>query len=300
MPTDPIVRHTNDIVGSAGIPLSDFTGVVPGSAVDSVVSDEVHPVFSVDGVNLRQVTSRNTPTVINAIFNFSNMWDGRANFIFNGVNSFGPMDPDAGVWFNINGTLEKRPVRIQFGSVASQAVGPPMDTVEMSGRGRTFPHLGRKMLSLVPLGRQLVHPEDGVLGIFSRAELQPDGTYVGNGLTTTYAQMIRSAFEDRLWNSDQLVTITLPGGQDEQFTHMEANFSMYWGLAIQLYLATLTSDETPFDHWLAGDEDAMTDLQNHGFQMFNGVGNCVECLLDTECTSHSDAFIPSRTISITS
>ena len=290
LPTDPVVRHTNDVVGSAGVPLSDFTGVVLGSAVDSVVSEEIHPIFNVDGVNLRQVTGRNTPSVINAIFNFTNLWDGRASFIFNGENPFGPADPSAGVWFNEAGTLVKRPIMIQFASVASQAVGPPMDTAEMSGRGRTFPHLGRKMLSLVPLGRQLVHPQDSVLGLVSRAVQQPDGTYAGNGLTLTYAQMIQSAFEDRLWNSDLTVTIELPGGGTADFTHMEANFSMYWGLAIQLYVATLTSDETPFDHWLAGDEDAMTDLQKQGFQVFNGIGNCVICHVDTEFTSHSVAF----------
>jgi len=133
--TAPITRHTNDVVGSQGIRLSDFTGVVPGSAVDSVVSSEIDPVFSVDGVNLRRVTGRNAPTTINAIYNFSNFWDGRANFIFNGENPFGPADQNAGVWFNEDGSLVKRRVAIQFASLASQAVGPPMDTTEMSGRG---------------------------------------------------------------------------------------------------------------------------------------------------------------------
>lgn len=290
--TSPIIRHTNDIVGSQGIRLSEFVDVVSGSAVDSVVSSELDHVFSIDGVNLRRVTGRNTPTVINAIFNFTNFWDGRANFLFNGENPFGPADPNTGVWFNDpEDGLVKRRVTIQFASLASQATGPPMDTTEMSGRGRTFPHLGKKMLSLVPLGKQIVHPQDSVLGILSRAQLQPDGTYSGNGLNTTYSQMIQDAFEDYLWDSNQLVTITLPNGQQAQFTQMEANFSLFWGLAIQLYESTLVSDETPFDHWLAGDPNALNDQQQLGFLLFDGVANCSACHLGTEFTAHSQANI---------
>ena len=59
------------------------------------------PVFQVGGVNTRQVTGRNTPSVINAVFNFTNFWDGRASAFFNGVNPFGPLDQTAGVWFNV-------------------------------------------------------------------------------------------------------------------------------------------------------------------------------------------------------
>ena len=39
--------------------------------------------------------ARNAPTVINAVFNFDNFWDGRASFIFNGVNPFGFRDRTA-------------------------------------------------------------------------------------------------------------------------------------------------------------------------------------------------------------
>ena len=76
--------------------------------------------------------------------------------------------------------------------------------------------------------------------------LQPDGTLAGDkGLKTSYSQMIKDAFQDNLWNSTQLT----PDG----FTQMEANFSLFWGLAIQLYEATLVSDQTPFDRFLGGD-----------------------------------------------
>ena len=280
--SSPILRDTNDVVGSQGVRLSDFVGVVPGSAVDSVVSSTPDPVFNAGGTNLRRVTGRNTPSVINAAFNFTNFWDGRANFIFNGENPFGPADPNAGAWFDEGRTLVKLPVAIQKASLASQAVGPPLDDTEMSGRGRTFPDIGRKMLGLTPLGKQLVHPGDSVLGNFTKATLQPDGTIVDvKGLNTSYQQLIRDAFQDNLWNSSKLT----PDG----FTQMEANFSLFWGLAIQLYESTLISDQTPFDRWIGGEETALNDQQKLGFALFSGIGNCAICHGGTELTNASQS-----------
>src|SRR5437870_7907934 len=45
----------------------------------------------------REVEPRNTPTTINAVFNFRNFWDGRARNEFNGVNPIGDLDPFARV-----------------------------------------------------------------------------------------------------------------------------------------------------------------------------------------------------------
>ena len=42
-----------------------------------------------------------------------------------------------------------------------------MSNLEMSYDGRTFPKLGKKMLSLSPLARQRVAPDDSVLGQFA-------------------------------------------------------------------------------------------------------------------------------------
>ncbi|MCM2356638.1 MAG: hypothetical protein NDI77_00640 [Geobacteraceae bacterium] len=276
----PVIRDANDVVGSQGVKLTDFVAINPGSAVDNgtPVTDTV---FQVGGVNMRQVTARNTPSVINAVFNFNNFWDGRAHFIFNGVNPFGPQDITAGVWFSdAAGNLTKQKIAIEMASLASQATGPPLDTTEMSFRGRTFPQLGRKMLSLTPLGKQLVHPNDSVLGPLSRAVLQPDGKTGGsNGLSSSYSQMIRDAFVDTFWKSSQLTP--------EGFTQMEANFSLFWGLAIQLYEATLIADQTPFDRFLGGDQAALTDEQVNGMNIFFGAGKCDACHAGTELTSAS-------------
>ncbi len=274
-----ILRDSNDVVGSQGVHRATFVGVVPGQAAEEGVSVP-DPVFQSGGVNQRRVTGRNTPSTINAIFNFNNFWDGRAHFLFNGVNPFGPLDPGAGVWFNDGGLLEKRPIGIQFASLASQATGPPLDDTEMSYQGRTFPQLGRKLLGLTPLGQQLVHPGDSVLGTLSRAVLLPDGTTGGqNGLAVGYAQLIRDAFQDTFWSSGQ----PTPDG----FTQMEANFSLFWGLSIQLYEATLVSDQTPYDRFLGGDRTALTPQQQDGFTLFFGGAGCAACHVSTELTSAS-------------
>ncbi|MRR54693.1 MAG: hypothetical protein EG822_09315 [Deltaproteobacteria bacterium] len=276
----PVVRDSNDIVGSQGVRLQQFVGIVPGSRFDqgSVLPD---PVFTVAGSNVRQVTGRNTPSVINAVFNFTNFWDGRASAFFNGVNPFGPLDTTAGVWFNINNTLVKQPISMEFASLASQATGPPVNDVEMSFRGRTFPDIGRKMLGLRPLDIQFVHPEDSTLGLFSRAIQQADGSLTGQaGLDISYEQLIKAAFHDKFWNSNQLT----PDG----YSQMEANFSLFWGLAVQLYEATLVSDDTPFDRFLGGDTTALTEQQEDGFNIFfGGVGRCDLCHGGSELTMAS-------------
>jgi cytochrome c peroxidase len=265
------------VVGSQGVRFTSFLNINPGSAVDSgtPITDTV---FQVEGQNMRRVTARNTPSVINAVFNFHNFWDGRAHFLFNGVNPFGPLDTTAGVWFSdAAGNLTKQKIGIENASLASQATGPPLDDTEMSFVGRTFPQLGRKMLSLTPLGKQLVHPSDSVLGPLSRAVFQGGKMTGQTGLNATYEQMIKDAFVDTFYKSTQQT----PDG----FTQMEANFSLFWGLAIQLYEATLVSDQTPFDRLLGGDSNAITPQQEIGMNLFFGAAKCDVCHAGTELST---------------
>lgn len=140
------------------------------------------------------------------------------------------------------------------------------------------------MLSVTPLGKQFVHPDDSVLGPLSRAVIEPDGTMSGlQGLNATYSQMIQDAFWNDLWDS--------PAFTPDSFTQMEANFSLFWGLAIQLYEATLISDGSPFDRWLGGETTVLTDEQKFGFSLFSGLGNCVGCHAGIEFTTQSAANI---------
>ncbi len=59
-------------------------------------------MFQIDGANARQVTGRNTPTVINSVFFDRLFWDGRANHFFNGRNPFGDLDPNASVFRSVD------------------------------------------------------------------------------------------------------------------------------------------------------------------------------------------------------
>jgi cytochrome c peroxidase len=235
--TIPLNRDTDDIVGSQGVRLSTFKGFSKsGGEVTALVAD---PVFSVGGQNVRQVTGKNTPSVINAVFNHRNFWNGRAQPDFNGVNPFGARDSSARVWvLGSSGSPVQMAIRIQDASLASQAVGPPLNTVEMSASGRTFPDLGHKLLLAKPLGLQQVASTDSVLGAVA-------DTSTGKGLRVSYTSLIQSAFQSKWWNSKKGVTIN-----GKSYSMMEANFSLFWGLSIMLYEATLVANDSPLDQYL--------------------------------------------------
>ena len=255
--------------------------------------------------NLRRTTGRNTPSIINAVFNHRNFWDGRAQNHFNGVNPFGDRDNTAAAQNAIASAataesvpkLDPVPLNdLKDASLASQAVGPPGNAVEMSASGRKLRDIGKKLLALQqPLGAQVVAQTDSVLG----ASVDPVD---GKGLATTYRQMVEAAFNARLFRS---TTGTLSGGGafsalpgvqpdnatlgPDTYTQMQYNWPLFWGLAINLYEATLVSDQTPLDRHLAGDPNALTASQTAGFVVFEskppGGGNCIGCHTGPELTS---------------
>ncbi len=276
-----VLRDTDDVVGSQGLYKSHFDGLAPGGSADKCtrLGDAVF------GTN-RQVTGRNTPTVINAAFNYRNFWDGRAQFAFNTRNPFGDRDPDAKAWVD-DGTLHQVRVLIPFSSLASQAVGPPNNSVEMSCDGRTFMLLGKKMLRAVdggepftPLAYQAVSTTDSVLGPY----VAPGG----RGLKKSYPAMIMDTFARKWWSSAGTVT---EGGSD--FTLMEANFSLFWGLAIQAYEETLIADETRFDKFLEG-SGTLTPQEQRGFGVFMGQGGCIACHGGAELTNAAVSNVVDR------
>ncbi|MCM2277577.1 MAG: cytochrome C peroxidase [Oligoflexia bacterium] len=307
-PGNKFTSNINDVMSSQGVRHFEFTRIVRGTSYERA-NFLFDPVFNVHGKSTRRVEPRNTPTVINSIFNFSSFWDGRARNIFNGVNPFGELDETARVFLNGATGLQPTKVRIPDASLASQAVGPPGSDFEMSSLGRTFPKIGRKLLALQPLAIQYVSPEDSVLGPYS----------AGRGLNISYGELIRRAFIDKWWDSDdQAVRFTtipeylhrpdpgdsatyyfLPGvpeivsrpkhtqdlGENE-FTQMEANFSLFFGLAIQLYEATLVSDDAKFDRVAEG-RDKFTEEEAKGFGIFLGEGKCNNCHQAPEFMNHS-------------
>ena len=59
-------KDVDNIIGSQGVRLSQFTGFSrSGAETTTPVAD---PVFNVSGVNVRQVTGKNTPSNINSVF----------------------------------------------------------------------------------------------------------------------------------------------------------------------------------------------------------------------------------------
>src|SRR5262249_31143817 len=151
-------------------------------------------------------------------------------------------------------------------SLASQATGPPLNSVEMSFAGRTFPELGRKMLGLVPLATQLTSTADSVLGGLSRVN--------NPGLNTSYTTMIQNAFQNNLWNSAKQVTLNTAQGP-LAFSQIEANFSLFWGLSIMFYESTLVSDRAPFDRFQMGNQNVLSLDAQKGFNVF--VSKCQVC-----------------------
>src|SRR5207245_480845 len=162
-PLHTSTRDNNNIVGSQGVFRNNFNDVVLGHAAENETS-VVDPIWSIsDGnggtLNVRRSTPRNAPPVINAVFNYRNFWDGRAQRTFNGVNPFvaGDTNPKHIALDPIspNATIEAR-LRLSTSSMASQAVGCPGSDVEMSATGRPFVKMGKKMLMLTPLALQQV------------------------------------------------------------------------------------------------------------------------------------------------
>jgi cytochrome c peroxidase len=282
-------RDNNNIVGSQGVFRYNFNDVVLGQG-DEDETSVVDPVWSIsDGnggtLNVRRSTPRNAPPVINAVFNYRNFWDGRAQAIFNGVDPFGAGDPSAHLLqvdpSNPNATIEVT-LRLSNSSLASQAVGPPGSDVEMSATGRPFVKMGKKMLTLTPLGLQQVASDDSVLG--------PLSAFPNNGLTTDYVSMIKAAFQPQWWSSDVVVDANsnyLHNGTPQntgEYSQMEYNFSMFWGLAIQMYESTLVSDNSRFDQYMDGNRGALTALELMGMDRFRGKGHCSSCHNGAEMT----------------
>lgn len=263
-----VLFSTDDVVASAGSFLRDYQTVNAQGDGNDQCAAQSDQLFHVDGLNARQATKRNAPTVINAVFNFRNFWDGRANNLFNGQSAFGPRDVEAGVWIAKKGKrARKKSILLKNASLASQAVAPPMDQTEMSCRGRTFAELGRKLLQRRPLETQAVHAQDSVLGAVR------DGS--GFGLAGTYENYIKKAFAKRFWSGQGDFGTSASG---HAYTQAEANFAFFFGLAIQLYESTLVSDQTLFDQNVGDDGFPIgyDDQQKRGLTVFQDA-HCNNC-----------------------
>jgi cytochrome c peroxidase len=303
-PVDFPFFPSNDVASSQGVFSTRFLGV-SGLPIDlQIVTADVQG-FRIGHANTRRVEPRNTPTVVNAVFNFRNFLDGRAQNVFNGVNPFGDRDPDAWV-YRADDPAAPVPVRVRLedSSLASQAVGPPTSDLEMSAAGRSFRHVGQKLVGgaresglplpgLRPLAYQRVHPQDSVLGERS------NWPYPGLK-QATYRQLVRDAFHSRWWDSSKLLRVGTDGSTSvvagfdgdpatREYTLMQYNIALFFGLAVQLYEATLVADDSPYDRFMDGDPGAISAEAVQGVDVFRSQtrGRCINCHEGAELTGAS-------------
>lgn len=233
-----ITFETNDVVSSQGAMFGEYIGQYPQTRtpLDGCTTDAIDPIYHADGKNVRRVEPRNTPTMINAVYFRRNFWDGRATNFFNGVTPFGERDAGA-VVAKYDGGWSTAKVAIPNLSLASQSVGPITSDLEMICRGRSLAEFGRKVLPRQPLARQKVHAGDALLGsMISKRTLNM-------GLTGTYADLVRRAFKPEWWQGGvQPEGMPAPG-----YTQAEGNFSLFWGVAVARYQASLISDQAKYD-----------------------------------------------------
>ena len=278
-----VLFSTDDVVSSQGVQERTFESVSYAAVETTAMAEGIFHVGDVFETHqhTRKVEPRNTPTTINAVFNFRNFWDGRANNVFNGVTPFGNRDPNAFIWVTRDdGYVAAERVELRNASAASQAVGPPLSGFEMSASGRTFSDLGRKMTRRRALAKQFVDPTDSVLG--RHVYINPITGVQGNGLKYTYTQLIQKAFWPKYWNAEEPGYTEVTGSA---YDHIEDNFSLFWGLSIMLYESTLVSDDSRFDRWALGDTSALTDQEKIGLEVFRVKARCAQCHKGPEFTS---------------
>jgi cytochrome c peroxidase len=127
-----VLSDRQQVAGSAGVVAKLFTQVKPGNSTDQSTTSNAASQFLVEGIHVRQATGRNSPSVINAVINVRNFWDGRARNLFTGATPFGDSDTGLNALVLRDGSLRREAVRVANASLASQAVGPALNATEMS------------------------------------------------------------------------------------------------------------------------------------------------------------------------
>jgi len=251
---------TDDVGASSGTFSGEFKTASRFTSSNDSCDRSVDPVFNVNHTGTRRVEPRNAPTMINAVFNHRSFWDGRANNIFNGSSNWGERDPDAGVWIRQGRRkVVRQPLHLINSSLASQALATVQSVTEMVCNSRNLADLGRKLLHRRPLQYQHVHPEDSVFGPMNLVDTN------GKGLKTTYKRLIRKAFNRKYWSYHRRGPFGRPARGGLPFEQMEANFSMFFGLAIQMYESTLISDQAPIDISLRDPASMQPTWENMGY-----------------------------------
>jgi cytochrome c peroxidase len=260
----PTLITNDDIVGVQGVARGTFVSFNPDP---HIAKEDCTPVTTTVFGTERQVEFRQAPMIYGAVFLRQLFWAGEASDEFNGTTIWGFRGNNLGPTFAHMGNS----------ALASQAVGPPSNSVEMRCLNRPLlgpTGLAGKMLARQPLQFQRVSPTDSVLGALAN----PSGPgLICNGAPCTYGGMIAEAFD----------APTAAAALNN--TANRGTFTVIWGLAIQAYESTLIPDQTPFDRFLSGRITALSPKQILGLATFVGRGNCAVC--------HSGPMLSDATVS---
>ncbi|RQW77496.1 MAG: cytochrome-c peroxidase, partial [Methylococcus sp.] len=114
-----VTYQTDDVVSSSGVFFGELQSVKSEGDGNDVCKSLPDALFHAGGLNTRRVATRNTPSVINAVFSYRGFWDGHANNLFNGETAFGARDSEAGVWEVRDGKTVKSRLLLKNASLAS-------------------------------------------------------------------------------------------------------------------------------------------------------------------------------------
>lgn len=203
-----------------------------------------------------------------------------------------------------------------------------MGAIHNQGNGAPQQPGTNRFRAVVPLANQLVATDDSRLGPFSNQggsvciELGRPTAPGKPGLCISYNDLIRLAFERMFWNRNNrhlagapdpsdpfdgysLTVVEAPvnPGNVNQFTQMEANFSTFFGLAVQAYETLTIPDDTPFDRFLDANPLAGNGIGQPGEQgvLFptiipDLVGGGLILIPDDPATAEYDGFGPEELV----
>jgi cytochrome c peroxidase len=203
MGPDLILGTADDIFGSPGVRLADAAHAFQPSD------------FGFDV----QVTPRLAPSFIGDQYFVEQFRDGRAPTQF--------VDPQTGNVSIVTG-----------GGLESQAVDPPLSTIEMGHGGRDWTAVARRLKRVTPLALS--------------PQLTTDlAAALANG--ETYPDLFEDAFGDPAITAERIA------------------------FALAAYQRTLVPDQTPWDDFNQGNSTALTAAQQRGLNLFTGGANCSQC-----------------------
>jgi cytochrome c peroxidase len=214
----------------------------------------------------RQVTTRKPPSYFDAMFAARIFWDGRAGDCKagDGNGNVGGCfyDPDTLV-LNANakptivGTVDSTTGQTLTigGALEQQSVGPPANSTEMTCADRAgLPGWAKLEAKLSNLA----------LTPGSKAKVLPDDMKAFVATYSTYPKMFAKAFG----------STAKVAGQNQPDDVVN---SQRFAFAIATHERRLVSNQTPWDKWIEGDDNAMTPGQIRGFNAFMTVGRCQFC-----------------------